>query len=122
MTRGIKRLIDLTVASLVLILFASLMASVALAIRLMMGRPIFFCQVRPGYNARPFNLYKFRTMREAYGPDGRPIDDAERLTRLGRFLRDESRRAPPALECDQGRYEPRRAAAPGDGVPAALFP
>ena len=42
MTRGIKRLIDLTVASLVLILFAPVMALVALAIRLMMGRPVFF--------------------------------------------------------------------------------
>ena len=87
MTRGIKRLIDLTVASLVLILFAPVMALVALAIRVTMGRPVFFRQIRPGYNTKSFTVYKFRTMREAYGLDGTPRPDAERLTRLGRLLR-----------------------------------
>lgn len=55
-----------------------------------MGRPVLFRQTRPGYRAKPFFLYKFRTMREAYGPDGTPRPDAERLTRLGRFLRRKS--------------------------------
>ena len=87
MDRTIKRLIDLTVASLVLALLAPVMALVALAIRLTMGRPVMFRQVRPGYRAKPFVLSKFRTMREAYGPDGTPRPDAERLTHLGRFLR-----------------------------------
>ena len=70
MTRAIKRLIDLATASLVLILLAPVMALVALAIRLMMGRPVFFRQARPGYRAKPFTLYKFRTMRETYNNDG----------------------------------------------------
>ena len=84
---GIKRLIDLVTASIVLILLAPVMALVAGAIRLMMGRPVFFRQIRPGYRAKPFVLYKFRTMREAYDADGTPRPDAERLTRLGRLLR-----------------------------------
>ena len=53
----------------------------------MMGRPVFFRQIRPGYRTKPFTLYKFRTMREAYDADGTPRPDAERLTRLGRLLR-----------------------------------
>ena len=90
MDRTIKRLIDLTVASLVLALLAPMMALVALAIRLTMGRPVLFRQVRPGYRMKPFVLYKFRTMREAYSPDGRLLPDSERLTRLGHFLRKSS--------------------------------
>ncbi len=87
MTRGIKRLVDLIAALLILILFVPVMALVALAIRLTMGGPVLFRQVRPGYRMKPFTLYKFRTMREAYHPDGTPRPDAERLTRLGRLLR-----------------------------------
>ena len=66
MTRIIKRLIDLTSASFVLILFAQVMALVAMAIRMILGRPVFFRQIHPGYRAKPFTLYKFRTMRETY--------------------------------------------------------
>ncbi|HKM52363.1 MAG TPA: sugar transferase [Isosphaeraceae bacterium] len=87
MTRGIKRLIDLMATSLVLILFAPVMALVGLAIRLTMGGPVLFRQVRPGYRAKPFPLYKFRTMTEAYDDNGTPRPDAVRLTRLGRLLR-----------------------------------
>jgi len=57
------------------------------AIGLSMGFPLLFRQIRPGYKSKPFILYKFRTMREANGPDGAPLPDAERLTVLGRFLR-----------------------------------
>jgi lipopolysaccharide/colanic/teichoic acid biosynthesis glycosyltransferase len=84
---AIKRLIDVAAASAGLVVLAPLLAIMAMSIRLMMGRPVLFRQVRPGYRARPFVLYKFRTMREAYGPDGTPLPDADRLTRLGRFLR-----------------------------------
>ena len=87
MARRIKRLIDLTVASLVLILFAPVLALVALAIRLVMGRPVLFRQTRPGYRAKPVTLYKFRTMTEAYDEDGTLKPDAERLTPLGGLLR-----------------------------------
>jgi lipopolysaccharide/colanic/teichoic acid biosynthesis glycosyltransferase len=82
-----KRMLDVAVAAVLLVLAAPLLALIALAIRLVMGSPVLFKQVRPGRYARPFTLVKFRTMREAAGPDGRPLPDAERLTRLGRFLR-----------------------------------
>lgn len=57
------------------------MLGVAAAVRLRMGSPVFFRQTRPGFLGRPFQILKFRTMREGDGPD------ANRLTPLGRFLR-----------------------------------
>ncbi len=86
-TRAIKRLIDLVTAPIALILLAPVIALIAGAIRLTMGRPVFFQQLRPGYRMKPFVLYKFRTMSEAYNAEGTPRPDAERLTRLGRLLR-----------------------------------
>jgi lipopolysaccharide/colanic/teichoic acid biosynthesis glycosyltransferase len=82
-----RRLFDLVVAVPLAVLLAPLFAGVALAILLTMGRPVLFTQTRPGLNARPFLIYKFRTMRELRGADGRPLPDAERLTALGRALR-----------------------------------
>jgi lipopolysaccharide/colanic/teichoic acid biosynthesis glycosyltransferase len=61
-----------------------LLAVTGLAVRLSLGRPVFFVQERPGLGGRPFRLIKFRTMRAGQG------SDAERLTRLGRFLRSTS--------------------------------
>jgi lipopolysaccharide/colanic/teichoic acid biosynthesis glycosyltransferase len=87
MSRAIKRMLDFAVALLGLLALAPLVAAVALATRATMGPPVFFRQWRPGRGARPFVLVKFRTMREAFGPDGAPLADAQRLTRLGRFLR-----------------------------------
>src|SRR5688572_913406 len=52
-----------------------------------MGSPVLFRQQRPGHRGAPFTIYKFRTMRDAVGLDGRPRPDAERLTAVGRFLR-----------------------------------
>ena len=85
--RAVKRVVDAAVAGAVLVAAAPLLAAVAAAVRLSMGAPVLFRQVRPGYRARPFTLVKFRTMREANGPDGRPLPDGARLTALGRFLR-----------------------------------
>ncbi|GIJ51682.1 UDP-phosphate galactose phosphotransferase [Virgisporangium aliadipatigenens] len=76
-----KRLIDVVGAASVLVLSAPVQVGVAAVIRLRMGRPVLFRQVRPGRDGRPFELVKFRTMRTGPGADG------ERLTRLGRFLR-----------------------------------
>ena len=83
----IKRLTDLTVAALSLVLMAPTFAAVALAVYLTMGRPVLFSQIRLGYKGRPFIIYKFRTMREARRSDAEPMPDAERLTNAGRFLR-----------------------------------
>ena len=55
-----------------------------------MGAPILFNQTRPGLNGAPFQMFKFRTMREAFDADGRPLTDEQRITRLGRFLRSSS--------------------------------
>lgn len=56
-------------------------------IRREMGAPVLFRQTRPGLRGKPFQMIKFRTMRDAIDTDGRPLPDAERLTDLGRFLR-----------------------------------
>ena len=82
-----KRVFDLVVASVGLIVLAPLLGITALAVRLSLGRPVVFAQRRPGWRARPFTLYKFRTMRAARAADGRLLPDRERLTRLGRLLR-----------------------------------
>ena len=62
----VKRAIDVIFSLMVLLNLFPVMAVVVVTIRLMMGGPVFFRQVRPGYRAKPFTLYKFRTMREAY--------------------------------------------------------
>ncbi len=82
-----KKGLDRAAAAGGLVVCAPAIAVVALAVGAAMGRPILFRQVRPGRGGRPFTLLKFRTMLEARGDDGRPLEDARRITRLGRFLR-----------------------------------
>jgi len=78
---------DVSVAAVLLVLLSPVVAVVALAVAVALGRPVLFRHVRPGRGAVPFELLKFRTMRDARDADGRPLPDAERLTRLGRMLR-----------------------------------
>jgi sugar transferase EpsL len=85
-----KRAFDMVIATAGILVTAPLMAAVAASIRSKMGVPIFFKQVRPGYNAKPFVMYKFRTMNEKRDPRDNLSSDAERLTSLGRFLRSTS--------------------------------
>lgn len=87
MSRNLKRLIDLLTAFVALIVLLPAMAGVAVAIRVTMGSPVLFRQPRAGYRGQTFTVLKFRTMREAVGPDGKVLADAERLTTVGRFLR-----------------------------------
>ena len=82
-----RRLIDLTGASILSVLLSPVLAGLALAIRLSMGRPILFRQQRPGYKGEPFEVYKFRTMKNAANVDGEPLPDEERLTKVGVFMR-----------------------------------
>jgi lipopolysaccharide/colanic/teichoic acid biosynthesis glycosyltransferase len=82
-----KRLLDLAGASIGLVAFAPLMAAVALAIRLTMGKPVLFRQVRPGQFEQPFTLFKFRTMIESHSSEINPSTDEARLTRVGSALR-----------------------------------
>jgi sugar transferase EpsL len=55
-----------------------------------LGWPVIFTQERPGYNGKIFKLYKFRSMRDAYNEQGKPLPDDQRLTKLGRILRSSS--------------------------------
>jgi sugar transferase EpsL len=82
-----KRTIDVTVSALLLLLTAPVLALAAAAVRVVMGRPILFRQVRPGLHGQPFTLLKLRTMTAAAVRSDAAIDDGQRLTRLGRFLR-----------------------------------
>ncbi len=81
------RLFDLLISTLLLILLSPLLLVLALLVRLKLGRPVFFTQERPGLHGKLFMLHKFRTMRDLYNNEGKPLPDEERLTRFGRFLR-----------------------------------
>lgn len=83
-----KRLLDLTVASVGLVVLLPLIVVIGLAVRLQLGRPILFRQVRPGRNGVPFELIKFRTMRAE--PEQPEATDAQRMTDFGRWLRSTS--------------------------------
>ncbi len=83
----LKRLIDFTLALVLIVVLAPLMAVVALLIRKKMGSPVLFRQRRPGYRGRPFELYKFRTMNEEADQEGRLLEDGRRITPLGTVLR-----------------------------------
>lgn len=76
-----KRILDLAIIVFLAPIWIPVAAVVALLVRVNLGRPVLFAQERAGKGCRPFRLVKFRTMREGEGTD------AERLTRLGRFLR-----------------------------------
>ena len=84
---ALKRLADFTLALIGLILLSPLLAIIAMIVRLKMGKPVIFRQERPGRHARPFMMIKFRTMRDAVGPDGQPLLDRDRLTPFGELLR-----------------------------------
>lgn len=86
----IKRLFDLFSAALGLILLSPVIAALAWMIRSRLGSPVLFRQIRPGLNGQPFQMVKFRTMRDAIGPDGQPLPDSERMTPFGSFLRSTS--------------------------------
>lgn len=83
----LKRAFDVVVASTALLLLSPVLAVVAVAVRLMLGSPVLFRQQRPGLHGRPFELMKFRTMRDAVDANGVPLDDAQRLTPFGQLLR-----------------------------------
>jgi sugar transferase EpsL len=83
-----KRAIDIVLTSLMLVVLMPFMIALATLVRLGLGAPVLFRQVRPGLHGRPFTLLKFRTMRAIRSSDGSLLPDSERLTRAGRFLRE----------------------------------
>ncbi|MBI6908507.1 sugar transferase [Pseudomonas palleroniana] len=86
----IKRCFDLFAAVLGLILLAPVIAVVALLIRKNLGAPVLFRQIRPGRDGKPFEMIKFRTMRDAQDAMGNPLPDSMRMTPFGSFLRSSS--------------------------------
>lgn len=86
----IKRVLDIICAGFVLLILSPALLIVSLMIYRQMGAPVLFRQTRPGRNGKPFQMIKFRTMRNAIDAESCPLPDVERLTRLGRFLRSSS--------------------------------
>ena len=82
-----KRLLDLVIAVPGLVILSPIMLIVAVLVRFLLGAPVIFRQLRPGFREKPFYLYKFRTMTDARDASGRLLPDSERLTSLGRRLR-----------------------------------
>lgn len=82
-----KRLVDLLLSPLLLLLLTPFLVIIGGLVRLTLGAPIFFCQQRLGQHGQPFVVFKFRTMLNTYDMYGQLLPDAERLPRFGRLLR-----------------------------------
>ncbi|WP_274017895.1 sugar transferase [Vibrio parahaemolyticus] len=90
-TRGkCKRLFDFVSSLIALILLSPIIALVAWKIRKNLGSPVLFRQTRPGLNGKPFEMVKFRTMKDAVDQQGNPLPDSERMTPFGDKLRNSS--------------------------------
>jgi lipopolysaccharide/colanic/teichoic acid biosynthesis glycosyltransferase len=83
----IKRGFDLLVSSIGLIILSPLLVLISLAVLASNGLPVLFRQKRPGYQGKPFIIYKFRTMADKFDSHGKLLPDEQRLKRLGRILR-----------------------------------
>ncbi len=86
----LKPLLDRILATAALISCCPILVVIAAAVRIKLGSPILFTQMRPGRNGHVFHLYKFRTMTTEPDATGRLLPDAERLTPFGRWLRSTS--------------------------------
>lgn len=86
----LKRLLDIIIASIALILLSPLYAFVSYKVKKNLGSPVLFRQVRPGLHGKPFEMIKFRTMKDAVDEQGNPLPDSERLTPFGQMLRSTS--------------------------------
>ncbi|MFW1408725.1 sugar transferase [Vibrio parahaemolyticus] len=85
-----KRLFDFFASLFGLILLSPIIALVAWKIRKNLGSPVLFRQTRPGLNGKPFEMVKFRTMKDAVDAQGNPLPDSERMTPFGDKLRNSS--------------------------------
>jgi lipopolysaccharide/colanic/teichoic acid biosynthesis glycosyltransferase len=82
-----KRVFDFVVAAAAVIVLSPVIATVALLVRIKLGKPVLFRHVRPGLHGQPFTLLKFRTMIDVVDSDGSSLPDAQRLTAFGQLLR-----------------------------------
>lgn len=85
-----KRAVDIAGAIIALVLLAPVMFATALLVRLRIGSPVLYGQVRVGAWEKPIRIWKFRTMTDERGPDGQLLPDEQRLTAAGRWLRERS--------------------------------
>ena len=83
----VKRLLDIVLAGCALIVLSPLLLVTALLVRVKLGRPVIFCQERPGKDEKIFKLHKFRSMTDARDENGDLLPDEARLTSFGRKLR-----------------------------------
>jgi len=83
----LKRIFDIAASGVALLLLSPVILVVAIQIRRKLGAPVLFCQIRPGKDGKPFQMIKFRTMKDAVDSAGNPLPDAERMTPFGQFLR-----------------------------------
>jgi sugar transferase EpsL len=87
MSMKMKRAVDVLLSAVALAVLWPFLFAIAVVIGLTMGRPVLFVQERPGLHGRIFRIYKFRTMNDVRGPNGEPLPDGDRISRVGRFLR-----------------------------------
>lgn len=85
-----KRLFDIVISILFLLLFCWLYLILAVIVRIQLGSPVLFTQDRPGRNGKVFKLYKFRSMSDKKDENGQLLPDSQRLNRFGRILRSTS--------------------------------
>lgn len=86
----VKRLFDIICAIAALLSLVPVLLFICLLVRKKLGKPVFFRQCRPGLNGRPFQMVKFRTMKDAVDFEGNPLPDNQRMTPFGQFLRSTS--------------------------------
>ena len=88
--RFVKRFLDIVISIFALIVLSPVLLVISIAVRVNLGKPVFFKQVRIGINEKPFTIVKFRSMRDGKDKNGRFLPDSERLTSFGRALREAS--------------------------------
>ncbi|PTK29408.1 sugar transferase [Staphylococcus hominis] len=86
----LKRLIDITISSVGLIISAPITLTAAVVIAKKLGKPVLFRQVRPGQDGKPFEIYKFRTMSDERDENGELLPDDQRMTPVGTLIRKSS--------------------------------
>ena len=86
----VKRILDVVISLLVMILFSWLYLILAIVVRINLGKPVLFTQDRPGKNAKIFKMYKFRSMTDARDENGELLPNKQRLTKFGKLLRSTS--------------------------------
>lgn len=85
-----KRILDILISSVGLIIFSPLMVLVAISVYFFLGKPVIFSQVRPGKDCKPFKIFKFRTMTNEIDEIGQLLPNEQRTTKFGNFLRQTS--------------------------------